>query len=428
MAFGKCVIVLLIFLGVLSLVSCTGEACEPRVSAGLDILAEQTQMSKAGLVGEGVSFEASDFERALNVSVLSSITLTKLPSRADGVLYLGSGEVSEGQIISRANIGYLTFVCGNGQVRDSSFSFSTNGAYEMTCKLYLLDDINYSPTLSAVPEETLAVSTYENIAVYGTLFSQDPEGDAVRYEIVTRPQKGRLILEDASLGAYRYVPEASYSGKDSFRYVAVDRYGNYSEARTVSINVERANGIFVFRDLADSQYHVPAIALTARGVMSSTEIGGEYYFYPTQTVTRSEFLTMAMKTLGIEPEEKGLKTVFADDEEIAANVRGYVNVAQGRGYICGKLGKNGELLFAPNDPITTAEAAVILLHMTGTKASDAVPVFAEGSTVPAWASDAIYTMASMGVIDLTEALDTTQALTRGGAAAMLYRLDRLAKK
>lgn len=425
MAFRKCMIVLLVALASLALVSCSGEKCEPRLSAGLDVLAERAQMTKTGLVGDGISFEATDFERALNVSSLSSITITSLPSRADGILYLGSGEVSEGQVISRENIGYLTFVCGSGEVRDSAFCFSTDGAYVMTCNLYLLDSINYSPTLSEVPEEALAVSTYENIAVYGTLSSKDPEGDAVRYEIVTRPQKGLLVLEDVSCGTYRYVPNAGYTGKDSFRYVAVDRYGNYSEARTVSVRVERADGIFVFRDLANSEYHVPAIALTERGIMSSTEIGGEYYFYPSKTVSRAEFLTMAMKTLGIQPDGTPVKTVFADDELIPAGVRGYVNAAQKRGYVCGKLGKNGELLFAPDDPITTAEAAVILLNMTEAKVPDAVPVFAEGSTVPTWASEAIYTMASMGVIDAIGSFDATESLTRGGAAAMLYRLGRL---
>lgn len=423
MAIRKCIVILLVALAALAFASCTAEKCEPRLSAGLDVLAEREQMTKTGLLADGISFEATDFERALNLSSLSSITVTRLPSRADGVLYLGSAEVSEGQVISRANIGYLTFVGSNHNVRSSAFCFSTDGGYEMTCNLCLVENVNYSPTLSAVPEAALAVSTYENIAVYGALSARDPEGDAVRYEIVTRPKKGILVLEDAACGAYRYVPSTGYTGKDSFRYVAVDRYGNYSEARTVSIRVDRADGLLVFRDLVNSAYHVPAIALAEQGIMSSTEIGGEYYFYPTQAVTRADFLTMAMKTLGIQPDTARSETVFADDEKISANLRGYVNVAQRLGYVCGKLGKNGELLFAPDDPITTAEAIVILANMTGEKTPDAVPVFAEGSTVPAWASEAIYTMASVGVIDVTRSLNATEVLTRGEAASMLYRLD-----
>lgn len=425
MAVRKCIVFLAILIITLTLVSCASSEVEGKLSAGLDILARDAQMSKTGLVSDGISFEATDFERALNVSCLSSITITKLPSRADGVLYLGAGEVSEGQVISRANIGYLTFVFGGEKVRDSAFCFSTDGAYEMTCNLYVLDEINYSPTLATVSDAAFAVSTYQNITVYGTLTAKDPEGDAVRYEIVTRPENGLLVLDDAVCGSYRYIPNAGYTGQDSFRYVAVDRYGNYSEARTVKISVERSDGTFVFNDLENSAYHVCAISLAEQGIMSATEIGGEYYFYPAQTVTRAEFLTMAMKTLGMAPNTSSQATVFADDSKISAGVRGYVNAAQRNGYICGKLGENGELLFAPDDPITIAEAAVILANMTGAKASDAVAVFAEGSAVPTWASDAVYAMASMGVVETAEALDATQTLTRGKTAQMLYQLGRV---
>ena len=427
MVIQKRIVFLAALVAALLLVSCgSAEQNAGRISAGLDVLAEQSQMTKTGLVGDGMSFATADFERALNLSSLASITVTKLPSRADGVLYLGSAEVSEGQVISRANIGYLTFVPGGGEVRDSSFCFSVDGAYEMRCNLRLVEKVNYSPTLSLVSKTSLAVSTYENIAVYGTLSATDPEGDAMTYEIVARPKNGRLILEDAFHGTYCYVPSKGYTGKDSFRYVAIDRYGNYSEARTVTLTVERGENIFVFSDLENSVYHVPAISLTERGIMSSTEIGGEYYFYPAGAVSRIDFLTMAMKTMGIAPDAASAKTVFADDEGISAGARSYVNAAQKRGYICGKIGENGELLFAPDDPITVAEAAVILMNMTGASAPDAVPTFAEGSAVPTWASEAVYTMASMGVIgEQGQTLDATKTLTRGQTASMLYALGRI---
>lgn len=422
----KCMVLLVIFVFSLVLASCAStRESEAKISVGLDVLAGASQMTKTGLVKDGISFEATDFERALNVSTLSSITVTKLPSRADGILYLGSGEVSEGQVISRANIGYLTFVSGGNNVRDSFFCFSTDGAYEITCNLYLVDAINYSPTLATVSEATLAVATYKNITVYGTLTAKDPEGDAVTYEIVTRPQNGLLVLDDASSGTYRYIPNTGYTGKDSFRYVAIDCYGNYSEARTVTISIERGEGTFVFRDLMNSAYHVPAIALAERGIMSFVEIGGECYFYPSQTVSRSDFLVMAMKAMEIQPSVSSPATVFADDAEISASARGYVDKAQKLGYVCGKLGECGELLFAPDDPITLAEVAVILANMTGAKAPDAVPVFAKGSVVPTWASEAVHTMASTGVINVTDGLDANESLNRGQAATILYQLKGL---
>ncbi|MBO5305342.1 MAG: S-layer homology domain-containing protein [Clostridia bacterium] len=399
------------------------------VSTGLDILAARTEMVKAGLVNNDIAFDAEDFERNLNVSALSSVTVTSLPSRADGVLYLGNGEVSVGQTISRENLGYLNFVFVNEEIRDSRFCFTSNlGDYEISCKMCLVDTINRAPIVSFDTKKSISVCTYRDVAVYGELEATDADGDDFFFEIVAYPKNGTLTMEDASGGVYRYFPLNGYCGEDSFRYVAVDRYGNYSAAAEVSLKVDMQKNRLVYADMNNSISHAPAIALTERGIMSAATIGDKSYFYPSKTVSRLDFLVAAMKAIGLEDVEDCSSTVFDDDESIPEGLRGYVSLAQQKNYICGRIDREGRLLLSPDDDITRAEAAVILARMLAKPLPDATPVFADGADVPAWARDAVYTLAELGVMDVRNGyVEASATLNREQAAYMLYMLESVSE-
>ena len=394
------------------------------VSVGLDVLAAKTEMVKAGLVNNDIVFEAEDFERTLNVSALTSLTVTALPPRADGVLYLGNGEVSVGQTISRENLGYLNFVFASDQIRDSRFCFSSNfGAYEIACKMCLLESVNHAPTVSKDTKNSISVSTYRNIAVYGDLDAVDVDGDSFYFEIIKQPENGTLTLQDASEGTYRYLPLSGYSGEDSFRYVAVDKYGNYSAAAEVSLSVQMQKNHLVYADMAKSISHAPAIALTERGIMNAAVIGDKNYFHPNQEISRLDFLVAAMRAIGVDTPKECTVTVFDDNESIPEGLRGYVALAQQKNYICGKIDAEGRLLFSPNDQITRAEAAVILSRMLAAPATEASPVFADGTQIPAWARDAVYTLAELGVMDVRNGrVDALGTVDREQTAYMLYQL------
>ncbi len=420
-----------------TLVLCFVFLCVPRtmamersacVSAGLRVLASGCEMVKSGLVNNDIVFDAEDFERNLNVSSLSSLTVTSLPSRADGVLYLGNGEVSVGQTISRENLGYLNFVFATEEIRDSRFCFTSNlGEYEISCKMCLLDSANKAPIVSNDTKMSNSVGTYRDIAVYGELAAVDAEGDDFIFEVVTQPKHGTLTLDGASAGAYRYLPESGYSGEDSFRYVAVDQYGNYSAAAEVKLRVDVQKNQLVYADMKNSASHVPAISLTERGIMSASVVGEKSYFYPDKTVSRLDFVVAAMKVIGYGEVAECSATVFDDDADILEGLKGYVHVAQQKGYVCGKIDGEGNLLFSPDDKITRAEAAVILSRMLGKEASGLRQVFADAHEVPAWARDAVDTLATLGVLDSQNGyVDAAGTLTRGQTAYMLYMLGQIA--
>lgn len=405
-------------------------ATEPEqqmVSPALAILAQRNAMAKAGLTGEDIGFHADEFERALNVSSVESITVTKLPERSDGILYLGGSELHEGQTVSRANISHLTFVFMSEDITDSAFCFSTNhGAYELECALYRLEYENRVPVVSSVSDTVVSVSTYRDISVYGRLDAYDPDGDEVTFEIVSYPKNGLLTVTDSTAGTYKYTPVDGFTGTDRFRYVAVDRYGNYSDAVWVTLTVSQPKSTLVYCDLEESSAHVAAISMTERGVMASAELAGNYYFYPSTEVTRAEFLAMAMKTKGIHGSENTQKTVFADDGDIPVGFRGYVNTAQRLGYVCGKLNESGELVFCPNDTITRYEAAVMLYNMSEVELPVIQPLFVDADTVPVWAKDAVYSMTASGVLSSEKGYISANApVTRELAAEMLYKFDSI---
>ena len=91
---------------------------------------------------------------------------------------------------------------------------------------------------------------------------------------------------------------------------------------------------------------------------------------------------------------------------------------------------DGVLCFMPNSSVTRAEAAVMLNSILTldreVEKPVILPVFADSSELPFWASDAIYSMNSMGVLSMIDGYASPEAtVTRGDAAQMLEAVINL---
>lgn len=423
----------LICLLCLSFASCSSESeaqtQSTLLSPAMSILAERSVMAKAALVGESVKFTAEDFARTMNIEGVSTITITELPPVTDGELRVGSAVITGEQTLSAAGVSLMTF-SPSESVSSSQFKFRVNDLpYEMTCKLYSLKEKNYAPTLSYAPLTALEVSTYEDVSYFGQLYCYDPDGDETRIEVVSYPEKGILIIEDDTLGAYRYIPYDDATGKDSFTYVAIDRYGNYSAAKEVSIEIKRSEMSERYVDLGDSPYHNSALVMTEKGIMGGTQVGTALYFYPEREVSRAEFVVMAMNAAGITDIADVSNTVFADDAEIPAEMKRYIATAYELGYIKGSINEEGELCFEPSRSITRAEAAVMLGNMLGAATPTMKPTIADEDDIPTWAQSSVYAMVEIGVLEATETgVSPHKTLTRGSTADILSRFIRYAEE
>ena len=141
--FSFCFFIVMILVG--SSASFVASAAENTlaVSHGIFVVAEDNSMAMAGMVGNKIGFESEDFERALNVSKIGSITVTEVPPITDGELLMGSTVVNRGQTISAANIALLSYSAKSENVSTSYFRFMPEGAgYEVRCDLYMLDALD----------------------------------------------------------------------------------------------------------------------------------------------------------------------------------------------------------------------------------------------------------------------------------------------
>lgn len=396
------------------------------LSQGVQILSASTEMAVWGPRGNDVSFEAEDFSRNLNLSKIDYIKVVSLPNATEGELLMGSVCVNAGQIISGENLAHLCFSAADDTVNKASFTFSANGnGAVITCNVHLLDGNNYAPTVSMASGATLQMSTYRDRETFGRLTAYDPDGDALVYEIVKAPQNGSILLTDREEGTYVYAPRNGFTGTDEFSYVARDVYGNYSAATTVKLRVVTSGTAVTYVDMAESKAANAAIALTEAGVMSGTQVGNQYFFYPERTVTRAELLVMAMNAAGITDVPASEKTGFDDDADIAPAIKGYVAAAYTMGYISGSL-KDGKLCFLPNEEINRAEAAVMICAILGEESSGVIPTFADGADIPVWAKESIYTLNILGVMDATDGyISPTTPLTREQAALILDAVMRM---
>lgn len=396
-------------------------AQETAVSPALYHLAAKTEMHVAGLCGEEVSFDGQSFARAMNLSATESVVITRLPSSAEGRLFVGSAPVSEGQVLTGTNIARLTYAqTGTGE-STGRFSVSVNGApYSITCQVHMLKEVNYSPTVAAVPSVALSLQTYTGINAYGVMRAYDPEGDRLTYEIAEYPVHGTLEITDAHTGAYVYKPQSGYTGNDSFRYIAYDPYGNYSAGATVCVRVEEKRAKATFSDMQNHPAQVAAIHLTGAGIMSGMQVGNGYYFYPEKTITRAEFLVTAMKAIGMQCADVK-NTGYSDDADIPQAMKGYISAAYEEGYFKGFV-QDGKLCFCPNQPISRSEAAVVLSNMIGYAKLCVSETFADSDSIPAWANEAFDSLHSLGILYSRDGKLTPNAqLTRADAALLLSK-------
>ena len=393
------------------------------LSDGMAVIANNHQMAKSAMVNNKIVFSATDFERSMNLSEVSSITITGIPPLTDGCLCVGDVAVNVGQTISKQNLDLLNFRSANENVKQTFFEFKVNGcAYEMTCNLYFLTRENHAPTLEMEDERSFLVSTHQRVKVYGKVGAYDVDGDELRYEIVTYAKNGVLDFDNTS-GEYAYTPSGAYFGEDSFEYVAVDKYGNYSASKTVNLTVEKRKTDIEYCDMQDHKDYHAVLTLAEMGVIGGTKIGNDTYFMPDKAVSRIDFLVMLMNSIGVTSAENVLDTGFDDDAQIPASMKGYVRKAREMGLVNGSVNASGEYLFEPNRDITRAEAALIVSRLVNGSVPTVKPTFTDRNEIPTWASDAIYILNDMGILQSNNGnIAPTSSLTRAQSAQMLYAL------
>lgn len=389
---------------------------------GIDVIANNTNLIKTGLVGQKIDFSDTDFKTAIGIADFGKIAIADAPKEADGTLMLGGRKISAGQEIRRKNISALSFIPASVEVKESSFTFTVEGyagGAEISCVMKFIDKVNYAPEIKTDAKDTISVTTQKDISIFGNMSATDPEGDELEYIVISYPERGRLTVENKNNGDFRYTPTADFVGKDTFTYVARDEYGNYSTPTEVTVKVIERMSEVVYDDMEDSRAYNASVALTAMGIMSGNRLGDGMYFNPEGTVSRAEFVAMAMKATGTGANAYAEKTFFDDNDQIPEPLMKYVATAQKMGIVNGHFSSEG-LVFRPNDAITKCEAAIIMANILGKNDISAMQSVDDAGYIPIYAKGQYGAMVSLGIFDDTS--DASQALCREDVAEYLYRL------
>ena len=385
-----------------------------------EVIASDVTVIRTALLGEKIVFSDTDVKTALALLNFDTITIKSLPSEQDGRLLYAGRAAEVGQRIKRKGIPSLVFIPSSKEVTEASFTFTVDGygaGCEIKCLMRFIDKVNYAPMTDNEGEE--AILTWEDISHHGRLNGYDPEGDGIEYMVIEYPKYGSITVSEE--GDYVYKPATGYTGKDSFRYVLRDEYGNYSTPATVRITVDERLTDITYTDMMQRREHGAALAMTGLGIMGGRTIGDGIYFEPDEEVTRAEFIALAMKALGIKQDTTATATYFDDDEAIPDALRGYIATAQRIGIAKGSF-VNGELLFNPNEPMTKYDAAVVMASLKGADTETEEGVFAELNEIPVYARGSVLSMYDIGVFDHYDEGTQACAITRAEAARYLYNL------
>ncbi|MBE6674368.1 MAG: hypothetical protein E7596_04590 [Ruminococcaceae bacterium] len=414
----KTILFTLIFIFAFSLTVCAAN----KISPAIDVIANDYSMVKASVHNNGeLIFDISDFDDALGVNV-NSIIVTSLPDEEVGRLMLDNLYIVENQVVLREDFSMLRFVSTSQDSAEGVFKFKpNNNEYELECSVKLLESVNLSPVASN--GAAISAWTNMNISCFGALNGYDPNGDTLRYEVVSYPEKGLLMLTNTETGDYKYTPYEDARGTDAFSYRVRDSYGNYSEICTVKMKIEKLKTSLVFADFEDERCLNAAITVCENDLMNySISTGGDYNFRPNDEVTREEFIVLVMKAMGAKEAPEIEKTRFADDSEITTEYKGYLESAFSLGIIKGTNESDG-VHINPKKSITTAEAAKIIHKIIGAKIQTSMTVFADSDQIPEDAMEALTSLTDIGILEKTNGKISPNApLTRAQTAQILMSL------
>ena len=263
--------------------------------------------------------------------------------------------------------------------------------------------------------QALEIRTYRGIPYHAQFLAAGGEGEDLTFTVEKEPKKGTVQIDGAS---FTYTPEGDSTGSDSFTYTASDAYGNTSLPATVSVTIEKANSGVCYADMAGNRAHTAAVDLAEHDVFTGARLGGSYFFEPERTLSRGEFIAMALAAMDVSAEEVQM-TGFCDDASIPSWAKGYAVSALNAGVVSGVSTAEGAA-FRAGDLITLNEAAVVLnrlLRVTDVDLSDYDAQDAEN----AWCAQAVANLQSVSIIESGRfsADEMRSGVTRAQAAEML---------
>ncbi len=347
-------------------------------------------------------FTGQEFDPAL-----TGVCILQLPDSHTGTVLLGTRVVRSGDILAADQLKQLTFHPLRTQ-HDVNANVTYLPIYENRVDKAQVMTISIRGKEDMAPvAEDCVLETYKNLANHSKLKVSDPEGGTLTITLIRGPKRGEVSIDDD--GSFTYTPKKNKVGTDSFTYTATDEAGNVSREATVTVRIIKPADKTFYTDTLGSDCRFAAEWMKNTGLFVGESIGSQRCFQPTKAVSRAEFVTMLVKSLGLQVEKNATTTGFSDD--CPGWLKPYLAAAQRAGLMAGWPGGNQ---FGADEAITGQEAALLIQNALDLPTS----VMAGDQTA---AQLAVAVMAENGV-----SLNAEAALTRSDVALALYRVSKLA--
>lgn len=324
---------------------------------------------------------------------LPGITITSLPD--NGRLILDGVPVSEFSQLSREELDRLCFVPGEKN-RLSDFSFIPDCSNRSTATLSIAveDQIPQPPQA-----KDLQLYTWSDVST-GSYRLSDGLAQALSIRITKSPQKGIVQTDGLSLS---YLPFSGISGQDSFSYVLMDSYGNFSAEATATVTIQENKNGFSFADLVGRPEAASAITLHKNSILCGEKVGENWYFYPDESMNYGQFLIclLAAKNTPISSQTIP-STGLSNDGSLPLWIKPYLKSAIDAKIIT-------ETSFSPDETITLRQADAILHR-------------AFDLSLQKSASSALYTALGTAAESFSANLEEDVPLTRAALAVMLTEM------
>lgn len=381
------------------------KAAEPAVPSSV--------VSVNAAAGETVRFSAEDFSSS--EEKLSGIIITSLPEPDLGLLSHSGVPVDINSVISSDSIGALSFAPAGGE--DTLATFECTPVYRgkgpsdeaVTVSLWLSDTPNSSPIAVDLEHET-----YADLDLCGSLRGFDPEDDPISFKVLTKPEKGSLILDG---GTFFYYPSGK-TGSDSFTYAAVDSKGSVSAAASVSVTIHERpenSDTLTYADMENCSAHFAAVRLAEEGIMRGISMGTASFLEPEKAVSRAEFVSMISALADLSIPTAAVSTGMADDPDIPDWARPCIAAALAEDIAQGEKTTRGSMMFRAEDPVTLAEAAVMLDRLLDLPDEYLI----KDAGLPAWSAQSISNTVACGYFE--KGADFGRPLSRSEAADVLFK-------
>lgn len=311
--------------------------------------------------GSTYCFGTGDFSD----SEITGICITDLPENL-GALMLGSRVLREGDVLTADQVSRMTLCSLNTETdRELEVGYLPIYSGRVAEGAVMTISIRGKENKAPIAEDS-TLETYKNLPNTGKLKASDPESQPMTFTVTRQPRRGTVTISED--GSFTYTPKKNKVGVDSFVYTAADPAGKVSREATVTVTILKPSDAAQYTDTAGKDCRFAAEWMKQTGIFTGETVGETPCFSPDRQVTRGEFVTMLVRALDISVDENVTQTGYTDD--IPGWLQPYLAAAVRSGLT---EGLENQQVFAPDSPITAAEADVLLRNALNREESCITP-------------------------------------------------------